>query len=121
MATLPSQQVFVDPGHIIIFSIHPDINSIFHCRDREPGQLFSESYFNVAVMFASLPNYIAFFSERDDKKPLTILHEIISKFDQVTTGLTMKLTGSACKMTLRKDYSIYSYFHKETFRLSDKV
>lgn len=121
MATLPSQQVFVDPGHIIIFSIHPDINSIFHCRDREPGQLFSESYFNVAVMFASLPNYIAFFSERDDKKPLTILHEIISKFDQVITTLKMKLTGSACKMTLRKDYSIYSYFHKETFRLSDKV
>ena len=35
-------------------------------------------------MFASLPNYIAFFSELDDKKPLNILHEIISKFDQVT-------------------------------------
>ena len=37
-------------------------------------------------MFASLPNYIAFFSELDDKKPLNILHEIISKFDQVSEG-----------------------------------
>ena len=51
--------------------------------NREPGKLFSESYQNVSVMFASLPNYIAFFSELDDKKPLNILHEIISKFDQV--------------------------------------
>ena len=34
-------------------------------------------------MFASLPNYIDFFSIADDKKPLNILHEIISKFDQV--------------------------------------
>ena len=54
-----------------------------HFSNREPGQLFAESYFNVAVMFASLPNYIAFFSDLDDKKPLSILHEIISKFDQV--------------------------------------
>ena len=38
-------------------------------------------------MFASLPNYIAFFSELDDKKPLNILHEIISKFDQVNFAL----------------------------------
>ena len=38
----------------------------------------------MSVMFASLPNYIAFFSELDDKKPLNILHEIISKFDQVS-------------------------------------
>merc|ERR1719450_1533607 len=59
------------------------VADVYLTKDREPGQLFSESYFNVAVMFASLPNYIAFFSERDDKKPLTILHEIISKFDQL--------------------------------------
>ena len=54
-----------------------------HFSNREAGQLFSESYQNVAVMFASIPNYINFFSETDDKKPLNILHEIISKFDQV--------------------------------------
>ena len=59
---------------------------------QEPGQLFSESYFNVAVMFASLPNYIAFFSELDDKKPLTILHEIISKFDQVRSRVLQDCT-----------------------------
>ena len=60
----------------------------------EPGQLFSESYLNVAVMFASLPNYIAFFSELDDKKPLSILHEIISKFDQVYLILYFKRVSS---------------------------
>merc|ERR1719244_1843979 len=31
--------------------------------NRETGKLFSESYQNVAVMFASLPNFIDFFTE----------------------------------------------------------
>ena len=74
---------------IIVIGVNVGLKSrlwlinVFQFSNHEPGQLFSESYFNVAVMFASLPNYIAFFSELDDTKPLNILHEIISKFDQV--------------------------------------
>ena len=67
-------------------TIHSNFSSTLF-SNREPGKLFSESYQNVSVMFASLPNYIAFFSELDDKKPLNILHEIISKFDQVNFAL----------------------------------
>ncbi len=38
--------------------------------ERETGKLFSESYENVAVMFASLPKYIDFFSETEiDQAP----------------------------------------------------
>jgi hypothetical protein len=33
--------------------------------ERETGKLFSESYENVAVMFASLPKYMDFFSETE--------------------------------------------------------
>ena len=51
--------------------------------NRTTGKLFCESYQQAAVLFASLPNYIEFFSELDEEKPLIILHDIISKFDQV--------------------------------------
>jgi len=69
---------------ILLQNILPQhVADVYLTNNREHGQLFSESYFNVAVMFASLPNYIAFFSELDDTKPLNILHEIISKFDQL--------------------------------------
>ena len=33
--------------------------------ERETGKLFSESFDSVAVMFASLPSYINFFSEAE--------------------------------------------------------
>ena len=72
--------MYIFPSKMLILSIKA--HTIFH-SNREAGKLFSESYQNVAVMFASLPNYIDYLSAADDKKPLNILHEIISKFDQV--------------------------------------
>jgi len=50
---------------------------------REAGKLFCESYKNAAVMFASLPQFTSFFADEDTTKPLNILHDIISKFDQL--------------------------------------
>ena len=42
-----------------------DIANLAYCSEREAGKLFSESYESVGVMFASLPNYINFFSEAE--------------------------------------------------------
>ena len=35
------------------------------------------------TFFFSLPGFSNFFTDEDDKKPLNILHDIISKFDQL--------------------------------------
>ena len=42
-----------------------DIANLAYYSEREAGKLFSESYESVGVMFASLPNYINFFSEAE--------------------------------------------------------
>jgi hypothetical protein len=50
-------------------------------------ELYSERYENVAVMFASIPNYKEFYDENDINKQglecLRLLNEIICDFDKV--------------------------------------
>lgn len=49
--------------------------------------MYSESYGNVAVMFASIPNYLDYYTEAEIYEGgvtcLKILNEIISAFDKV--------------------------------------
>merc|ERR1719397_899323 len=59
------------------------VADVYLANSREAGKLFSESYKNAAVMFASLPQFTAFFTDEETTKPLNILHDIISKFDQL--------------------------------------
>lgn len=51
-------------------------------------ELYSERYENVAVMFASIPNYKEFYDENDINKQglecLRLLNEIICDFDKVS-------------------------------------
>jgi len=50
-------------------------------------ELYSERYENIAVMFASIPNYKEFYDESDVNKQglecLRLLNEIICDFDKV--------------------------------------
>ena len=52
-------------------------------------ELYSERYENVAVMFASIPNYKEFYDENDVNKQglecLRLLNEIICDFDKVSS------------------------------------
>lgn len=54
---------------------------------RDAGKLYSESYAHVSVMFASIPNYLDFFTEEEIHQGgvncLKILNEIISSYDKV--------------------------------------
>lgn len=53
-------------------------------------ELYSERYENIAVMFASIPNYKEFYDENDVNKQglecLRLLNEIICDFDKVSTA-----------------------------------
>ena len=94
---------------------------IFQFSNHEPGQLFSESYFNVAVMFASLPNYIAFFSELDDTKPLNILHEIISKFDQVMYIWRWKWRNNKIQKAVFHQFYLFQLMYGHQFDRIEKI
>ena len=37
----------------------------------------------ISNFYSSLPQFTAFFTDEDTTKPLNVLHEIISKFDQL--------------------------------------
>ena len=54
---------------------------------RGTGKLYSESYTSVAVMFASIPDYLDFYTEEEISEGgvicLKILNEIISEFDKL--------------------------------------
>ncbi|KAH7982107.1 hypothetical protein HPB52_002942 [Rhipicephalus sanguineus] len=58
---------------------------VLHILDRQ--ELYHERYSNVAVMFASIPNYIEFYDETDVNKQglecLRLLNEIICDFDKL--------------------------------------
>ena len=55
--------------------------------------LYNERYENIAVMFASIPNYKEFYDENDINKQglecLRLLNEIICDFDKVRECATM--------------------------------
>lgn len=57
-------------------------------RQNATDELYHESFKNVSVIFASIPNYSKLYSEHrfdeDGKKCLRVLNEIISDFDMVS-------------------------------------
>ena len=63
----------------------------FHSAPANPNfslqELYNERYENIAVMFASIPNYKEFYDENDINKQglecLRLLNEIICDFDKV--------------------------------------
>ena len=71
------------------------VAEIYLSSNREPGKLFCEEYENVAVMFASLPRYLDFYTESEIKgggdAPLRVLNQIIANFDKVK-----KNSGQQC-------------------------
>ncbi|XP_066268796.1 adenylate cyclase type 8-like [Branchiostoma lanceolatum] len=54
-------------------------------REREDEELYSEDYDNVAVMFASIPNFAEFYSQTFHQgiECLRLLNEIIADFDEL--------------------------------------
>lgn len=55
---------------------------------RDTGRLYSESYSSVSVMFASIPDYLDFYTEQEltgggGVTCLKILNEIIAAFDKL--------------------------------------
>ena len=70
------------------------VAEIYLSSNREPGKLFCEEYENVAVMFASLPRYLDFYTESEIKgggdAPLKVLNQIIANFDKVKNSVAGK-------------------------------
>ena len=60
---------------------------VYLSEGRDPGKVYSELYTDVAVMFASMPNYMDFYTEAELHEGgvtcLMILNEIVSAFDEV--------------------------------------
>ena len=63
------------------------VADVYLSEGRDPGKVYSELYTNVAVMFASIPNYLDFYTEAELNEGgvtcLMILNEIISAFDEL--------------------------------------
>ena len=61
---------------------------VYLSEGRDPGKVYSELYTDVAVMFASMPNYMDFYTEAELHEGgvtcLMILNEIVSAFDEVS-------------------------------------
>ena len=82
-------------------------------------ELYSERYENVAVMFASIPNYKEFYDESDVNKQglecLRLLNEIICDFDkvgkqrQLKYNYSVKRTIMSSHLADMKIYFLYWY------------
>ena len=78
---------------LLLQNILPEhVAEVYLSSRREPGRLYSESYQNVSVMFASIPNYLDYYSEAELNQGgvtcLKILNEIISSYDKVTIHIS---------------------------------
>ena len=73
-------------------------------------ELYSERYENIAVMFASIPNYKEFYDENDVNKQglecLRLLNEIICDFDKVPNSTFL------CIVSFRKSvkYALSTFY-----------
>ena len=70
---------------------------LFDRQGQGPGELYSQKYDNICVMFASIPNYKEFYTENDINKQglecIRLLNEIICDFDKASWKvLIRKLT-----------------------------
>lgn len=65
------------------------------------GESHSRTYQNVSVMFASIPNFMDFYSENDFNKHgitcLQVLNEIITEFDAVCYVSALINNGVMCE------------------------
>lgn len=72
-------------NNLLLRNILPHhVAELYISNNRSPGRLYSESYEHVAVMFASIPNYMDSFQlDTDFINCLTTLNTIISAFDRL--------------------------------------
>ncbi len=67
------------------------VAEVYLCEGRETGRLYSEKYNDVAVMFASIPDYLDYYTEaelqQDGVTCLKVLNDIISAFDKVRSSV----------------------------------
>ena len=74
-------------------------------------ELYNERYENIAVMFASIPNYKEFYDENDINKQglecLRLLNEIICDFDKVNMNRIVTF------FLLTYSYNELGFFQKE--------
>ena len=83
-------------------------------------ELYSEKYENIAVMFASIPNYREFYDENDINKQglecLRLLNEIICDFDKVETSKVLHKPR-----TLHLFYPHFQLLSKPKFCILEKI
>ncbi len=71
------------------------VADVYLSNRREAGKLYSEAYdAGVAVMFASIPNYMDFYTEEEINEGgvhcLKILNEIVAAFDKLLFKVRLK-------------------------------
>ncbi|XP_064466692.1 adenylate cyclase type 2-like isoform X2 [Ornithodoros turicata] len=99
---------------ILLENILPaHVASHFLSNSRLSEELYHERYSSVAVMFASIPNYIEFYDETDVNKQglecLRLLNEIICDFDKVL--LKPKFSGIEKIKTIGSTYMAAAGLH----------
>lgn len=76
-------------GALIYNILPPHVAAYFLSRARHHDDLYSQSYAEVGVLFASMPNFADFYSEESINNQglecLRFLNEVISDFDAVST------------------------------------
>lgn len=79
-------------GALIYNILPPHVAAYFLSRARHHDDLYSQSYAEVGVLFASMPNFADFYSEESINNQglecLRFLNEVISDFDAVSTLLS---------------------------------
>lgn len=75
-------------GALIYNILPPHVAAYFLSRARHHDDLYSQSYAEVGVLFASMPNFADFYSEESINNQglecLRFLNEVISDFDAVS-------------------------------------
>ena len=85
-------------GALIYNILPPHVAAYFLSNTRHHDDLYSQSYAEVGVLFASMPNFADFYSEESINNQglecLRFLNEVISDFDAVSV-LVLFCWGSA--------------------------
>jgi len=82
-------------GALIYNILPPHVATYFLTSARHHDDLYSQSYAEVGVLFASMPNFADFYSEESINNQglecLRFLNEVISDFDAVSISLCVML------------------------------
>lgn len=108
-------------GALIYNILPPHVAAYFLSRARHHDDLYSQSYAEVGVLFASMPNFADFYSEESINNQglecLRFLNEVISDFDAVS-ALPPSFESELSLLSKELERKFGLKFHSFSFRSS---